>query len=343
MLTCSHAPMHVWALLLLGLLLSSQAQAPVQNITGHSDARQALGTAGILDLFKAAPSQEHYSAICVIAKNENKYLREWLQYHRCLGIGKVYIYDHNSTIPMSHNITDFIEEGFVEYSPITGSHQKYKEGFSSNLERFMTTIQGQAYKDCVTRHSADHTFLGFIDVDEFLVFHDPAITSVNTFLRRYEKYGGVSLYWVLFGSSGHKEQPDDWVTRAYTKCLPYTHKYNTQFKSFVNTAFRPTMYSPHRAQFEVAGPTAFLVDENERRIASGRNKNCTHTYAAVYHYATKSKADFRAKLQRGGGAGVTRPSYYQRLLDQQCKNTCRAAQDTYARACAASRVKQLVQ
>lgn len=27
-----------------------------------------------------------------------------------------------------------------------GEHQKYKEGFSSNLERFMTTIQGQAYK-----------------------------------------------------------------------------------------------------------------------------------------------------------------------------------------------------
>jgi hypothetical protein len=30
---------------------------------------------------------------------------------------------------------------------------------------------------------------------------------------------------------------------------------------------RPTMYSPHRAMFEVAGPTSFLVDENKRRIA----------------------------------------------------------------------------
>ena len=26
-----------------------------------------------------------YSAICVIAKDENRYLREWAEYHRCLG------------------------------------------------------------------------------------------------------------------------------------------------------------------------------------------------------------------------------------------------------------------
>lgn len=39
------------------------------------------------------------------------------------------------------------------------------------------------------------------------------------------------------------------------------------------------MYSPHRATFEVAGPTATLVDEQMRAIAKGRNKNCTHTYA----------------------------------------------------------------
>ena len=26
-----------------------------------------------------------YSAICVVANNENAYLREWLHYHKCLG------------------------------------------------------------------------------------------------------------------------------------------------------------------------------------------------------------------------------------------------------------------
>ncbi len=26
-----------------------------------------------------------YSAICVVAKNENRYIREWVEYHKCLG------------------------------------------------------------------------------------------------------------------------------------------------------------------------------------------------------------------------------------------------------------------
>jgi hypothetical protein len=36
---------------------------------------------------QAAPkiNEPQYSALCVVAKNENKYLREWLEYHRCLG------------------------------------------------------------------------------------------------------------------------------------------------------------------------------------------------------------------------------------------------------------------
>ncbi len=33
------------------------------------------------------------------------------------------------------------------------------------------------------------------------------------------------------------------------RCLPAHHRMNTQFKSFVNTAFKPLMYSPHRAMF----------------------------------------------------------------------------------------------
>ena len=28
---------------------------------------------------------EAYSAICAVAKNENRYIHEWVKYHRCLG------------------------------------------------------------------------------------------------------------------------------------------------------------------------------------------------------------------------------------------------------------------
>lgn len=39
------------------------------------------------------------------------------------------------------------------------------------------------------------------------------------------------------------------------RCIPKDSKPNTQFKSFVNTAYKPVMYSPHRAMFAVNSST----------------------------------------------------------------------------------------
>jgi hypothetical protein len=45
---------------------------------------------------------EGYLAICVIVKNQHRDIREWLEYHRWLGVQKVYLYDNNSSVSGSH-------------------------------------------------------------------------------------------------------------------------------------------------------------------------------------------------------------------------------------------------
>ena len=34
------------------------------------------------------------------------------------------------------------------------------------------------------RHGHKHSFMGFLDVDEFLVLHDHSVTSINDLLKR---------------------------------------------------------------------------------------------------------------------------------------------------------------
>lgn len=90
MLICGHAPRHDWVLqlilwLLASFLLASQCQEISSDETQSDEGRQAFGAGSTQDNLKAKLDQQHYSALCVIAKNENRYLREWLQYHRCLG------------------------------------------------------------------------------------------------------------------------------------------------------------------------------------------------------------------------------------------------------------------
>ncbi len=104
----------------------------------------------VLTLMLAARSsgvkgQQHgYSAVCAVAKNENRYVREWLTYHkcigehtciassvpmqtgcydhgaRCVGINKIYLYDHQSIVPLDGEIKDFLEQGFAEYISFNG-------------------------------------------------------------------------------------------------------------------------------------------------------------------------------------------------------------------------------
>jgi hypothetical protein len=291
----------------------------------------------ILNTKAATSLRQTYSALCAVAKDENRYVNEWVKYHKCLGIGTIYLYDHGSTKSLKEEIQEYIAEGFVEHKNFNGTHTKWKpsDGFADNLSKFSSTIQGQAYQNCLQQYSSQHTFLGFIDIDEFIVLYDKQLQSINELLKRYESFGGVSFYWRLLGSSGHVESPPDLVIRSYQRCVPLNNSQNTQFKSFVNTAFGPAMYSPHRASFQVTSSTSYLVDENGVKIASGRNKRSSHMKASVYHYATKSKQDFAAKGRRGGGAGVTRPSSFLNRLDRACTETCPEALELYGRLCAA--------
>ena len=238
------------------------------------------------------------------------------------GVDRIYLYDHNSTERMSRQVQDYIDSGYVVYHHFTGHHKRFVSGFSSTLERFRQTAQGYAYGRCVRSHSKQHTFMGFIDLDEFLVVRNLSLTGVNQFLQRYEDYGGVSVHWRVVGSSGVRERPSAPVVQSYTQCMPMAFHLHKQFKTFVNTGFGPVMQNPHRPFFSVDRPNAFLVDERFQRIKKGLTNRNTQEWMAVYHYVTKSWEDFSAKLKRGGGAGVTRVQSFFDNINRRANVTC---------------------
>lgn len=56
-----------------------------------------------------------YVAICTSSRDENPYIREWVAYHRCIGVGKIYLVDDRSYTPMLEQLKDYVAEGYVEY------------------------------------------------------------------------------------------------------------------------------------------------------------------------------------------------------------------------------------
>ncbi|MDR0319707.1 MAG: glycosyltransferase family 92 protein [Rickettsiales bacterium] len=94
----------------------------------------------------------HKLSILAIAKNEGPYFREWIEFHKMMGVEKFYIYDNESTDDTKEILAPYIKSGLVEYTWWPGIKQQTK-----------------AYKDAIAKYKFDTQWLAIIDLDEFLV------------------------------------------------------------------------------------------------------------------------------------------------------------------------------
>ena len=52
-------------------------------------------------------------SICGIFKNEGKYLREWIEFHKIVGVEHFYLYNNNSEDNFREILEPYIEDGLV--------------------------------------------------------------------------------------------------------------------------------------------------------------------------------------------------------------------------------------
>jgi hypothetical protein len=97
-------------------------------------------------------NKKYYISICLLAKNENDYINEWLEWHLNLGVEHFYIYDNDSTIPLINSIN----KDFLQYCTIIDFPSPRKH------------TQKEAYKHCLDNYKQDNEWIAFIDGDEFI-------------------------------------------------------------------------------------------------------------------------------------------------------------------------------
>lgn len=104
------------------------------------------------------------TSICLIVKQENRYIKEFINYYRKLKINKIFIYDNNDL--NGENLEDilskYIKYNFVEIINYRG---KYKP-------------QKQAYNNCYINNNKDYNWMAFYDADEYLYKQIFVITSI---------------------------------------------------------------------------------------------------------------------------------------------------------------------
>jgi hypothetical protein len=162
-------------------------------------------------------ASEYNLSVCAIFNNEAEYLKEWIDYHRALGVEHFYLYNNNST--------DHFQSVLKEYDDIVEWID-----WPSPPDEDWVPAQIHAYNHCCK--TCDTKWLAIIDIDEFIVpiLHD----SITSFLEEYESFGGVKIFWQTFGTSFLPKLPEDKkMIESLVLKYPWDHPRNKTGKCII--------------------------------------------------------------------------------------------------------------
>ena len=227
---------------------------------------------------------QHDIALVVISKNEGPYIKEWIEYHKQVGVSKIYFYDNESVDDTFSILTPYIISGFVEYTII--------EGKAKQLE---------AYNDAICHYKNICKYMAFIDMDEFLMPKKPfeSISSIVDTLLDKAGHGavGVAVNWALFGSSHLEKAPQGLVIENFIYRGENNHWANYHIKSICNPRFVKKYISPHYPLYELG---AYSISEaTSERIYGWFCHSVRYSHLRINHYFCKSKEQYLQKRNRG--------------------------------------------
>jgi Glycosyltransferase family 92 len=297
-----------------GSMISANDVLTKAKSTSGKPASQAKGATGIIDATKdvevIAPGsvatlpdgrvpypplppadESEYLAICMLVRNQSLDLPEMLQHHyHHMGVRRFIIFDDGTIPPLSSHDYGIPKE------TITWQY--------IDTRPFWAYIQYYAYDECAKRFGKNHTWLGFLDADEFLEMTDKSVSLVE-FLKEWElrdDVGAVGANWQLHTSAGVLERPKS-SREVFDTCVhdsgPEYLEDNRHIKSFVKAKYYASTSTPHNFNLHNGKKT---VGENGDKVDFAWRTPITRDRWGVHHYALKSKQEWTEKMARGGGS-----------------------------------------
>ena len=222
------------------------------------------------------------SVICAIVKNEQRFIREWVEHYLKVGFDKLYVFEDYGSDSHKEQLSDLVETGKVELVNLqdTGFVERQKKG---------TVTQSMLYRkffELCKKGEIDADWVGFFDVDEFIMFEKG--WGLKKLQKSFEKCGGVLLSWRCFGANGHKKRPEGNVVDNYTSPMPEdfyldASSFDWNVKSLVNIKNSAGMRHIH------------IFNGCEMTDHTTKRELCFKK-AWINHYYTKSWEDYLDRI-----------------------------------------------
>jgi hypothetical protein len=185
---------------------------------------------------KVQKDPRYHLSVCALFKNESRNLREWIEYHRLIGVDHFYLYENGSSDRYLKVLRPYINRRIVTLVPWPNLIEK-KQG--EKLYQWALTTQIQAFENAMLLYAKKESkWLVFLDVDEFIV--PMKDTTLSQVLLEYEDEPGISLQSEFFDASSQGVGPS---SRLAIESVDITKKPETEICEAVEKMiFQPALY-----------------------------------------------------------------------------------------------------
>lgn len=215
-------------------------------------------------------------AIQCIARQEEKYFKEWIEHHLRLGIEHIFIYDNND------------EDGLEKFLKGILSDEDFNKIEVIPWRNPMALQQLAALQDCVNKHKYDVKWILSIDLDELFILEKP----IKEFLNEFSYASQVYFSWESISADGQLYYEDRPLTERFKK------RFDCKDKGQGKVMFRPERlkyWGIHSAEL-TKGKTVNVLHEE---ISPPDSFNRIFKTAWIKHYFTKSLEEWVEKIERG--------------------------------------------
>lgn len=233
---------------------------------------------------------EYQISIASVFNNEARFLKEWIEFHRLIGVEHFYLYNHNSSDNFQEVLSPYIKEGIVELF-----HWEQKV----SVRKDFIKLHNAVLRDAVLKTQGVSKWVAFIDTDEFIFpIKDKTLPK---FLSRFEDYPAVTLNWKVFGTSKvSRLNPRKLMLEQLTHRAADDFAVNNFVKSIVQVKYVDTKKEFVIHTFPlVQGKSAVNADKKEIRYPTFYDNSRPVRDIRINHYILRDE-DFlhNTKLKR---------------------------------------------
>ena len=235
------------------------------------------------DTNEAQTEKKYTLSICAIFRNEARYLKEWIEYHRLVGVDHFYLYNNKSMDYYRRVLDPYIKTGIVTLINWPDHLEEWEEVVEAY--RWALSTQVPAYEHAIKLKAATESkWLVFVEIDEFLVPFEKS-TLVEQ-LEPYNEYVAVTLSRIYYDASKTDTVPR---RRLVIESTELTKGEENPQKSVSKTIFKPDRavgftWPPYRPCFACECDKEIELKHHDMRI-----NRYTNRYQKGYLYYGKPK------------------------------------------------------